>query len=411
MNCVEAQNHFADLLDHSRAERLFKVNDHLAACSRCRQELAALAACQRLVSALPPVEPPVGFATRIMAEVRDAAGRPNLWRRLFSSIQNLPLQVTAVILINVLAVFIYQKEFSQQPSTTVPPASGLQKQAEADKSAPGSSGAPALESEMKKRDASGAQEAQPNPSFQSEQPRSPAKPEEQSNIRIGGTDDPGARNTAPPASGHPSRVAPSRPREDSSPAVEDGSVRQEQSLRSGGARMERVPQSAPLHDNDTASQDRTLGGHSRSSAGLEEKKARSSLDALDSGTAVFSDRDLILRLKQTARDDSKIEASSELEHFQAGASPSRTRFKDFDGGRQRAIQTGQPQTVSTIIDVSQYDGFKKELASLGKIESEMPAAANEIDALPKSSAQLRITVTILPPLPSANTLPTQPSSR
>ena len=144
--------------------------------------------------------------------------------------------------------------------------------------------------------------------------------------------------------------------------------------------MERVPQSAPLHDNDTASQDRTLGGHSRSSAGLEEKKARSSLDALDSGTAVFSDRDLILRLKQTARDDSKIEASSELEHFQAGASPSRTRFKDFDGGRQRAIQTGQPQTVSTIIDVSQYDGFKKELASLGKIESEMPAPANEIDA-------------------------------
>ena len=110
MNCLEAQKHFADLLDHRRDERLRKVNDHLTACDRCTEELAALAACQQLVSGLPPVEPPVGFTTRVMAEIRDTVHRPNTWQRLFLGTQKLPIQAAAVILISVLAVFIYHKD-------------------------------------------------------------------------------------------------------------------------------------------------------------------------------------------------------------------------------------------------------------------------------------------------------------
>ena len=386
MNCVEAQKHFADLLDHSRDKRLRKVNDHLAACARCRQELAAVAACQRLVSALPPLEPPAGFTSRVMAEVREAAHRPNLWQRLFSSLQvKLPLQVTAVILISVLAVFIYRKESGQrQSTTTVPPPSGLQNQAEADKLAPAASPAPALESKVEKPDASGAKESQLNPSTQSEQLRSPAKPEEQSKV-VGGIQ-PGARKAAPPpGSGNPAGVAASQHKEESSPADHGGSVRPEQSLRSGRAQTKKVPPFAPLRD-------------SPSSAALEEKRARSSLDALSSSTA-GADRDLIFRLKEPARVDRSREASSELERSQAGPSPSQAQFKELDQGRQRAIETGQPQTVSAIIDASQYDEFKKELATLGKIESERPARADENDA--KSADQLRIKVTILPPNYSA----------
>ena len=398
MNCVEAQKLFADLLDHSRDERPREVSDHLAACPLCRQELAALAESQRLVSALPPVEPPPGFTTRVMAEVRDAAGRPSVWQRLFSPTQSLPLQTAAVILISVLAVLIYQKESVQRQSTTiVPPPSGIQKQAEADKMPPRASGAPGPESRVKKPDASGAQEIHGNPSFQSEHPRSPAKPEERSKT-IGRIDDPGARNTAPPSeSGNPSIVAPSRPKEESPSADQAGSVRSEQSLRFGGAQAKGVPSSAPLHD-------------SPSSAGLEEKRAGSSLDALGSSSAVFSDRDVILRLKQSERGDSTTHAPPQLEHFQLEASPLRTILKDLDGGWQRTIQTGQPQTLSTVIDAREYDGFKKELARLGKIESDTPAPANQTDPLSKSSGRLRIRITILPPLPSADSLPTQPSS-
>lgn len=384
MNCVEAQKYFADLLDDSRDERLRKVNDHLTSCSRCREELAALAACQRLVSALPPVEPPVGFTTWVMAEIRDTARPPAVWQRLLSPLQvKLPLQATAVILISVLAVFIYQKEFGQrQSTTTVPPPTGIQ--AEADKWAPAASRAPALESKVEKPDAAGAQETQLNTSTQSEQLRSPDKPEEQSNI-IDGIE-PGARKAAPPpGADNPAAVAPSQPKQESSPADQAGSVRPEQSLRSAGAQAKGVPSSAPLRD-------------SPSSAGLVEKRARSSLEALSTSAAGFSDHDLILRLKQPARNDRNTEAASELEHRQA-QSPSQTQFKDLDQGRQRAIETGQPQTVWTMIDASQYDGFKTELAGFGNIESERPARADENDA--KSADQLRIKVTILPPNYSA----------
>jgi hypothetical protein len=407
MNCVEAQKHFAELLDHSRDERLRKVNDHLTACARCTEELAALAACQQLVSGVPPVEPPVGFTTRVMAEIRDAADhRSTVWQRLFLPVQSrLPLHATAVILISVLAVFIYQKE-SRQPewTTTVPPVSPLQKHDEADKLPSAGGKARALKSEARNTDEAGAHERRMKRSPQTEQLRSRTEPQEQSNI-IGGVQ-PGTGKVAPPSAAvNPAKVAPSKPKEESSPADEIGSVRQEQSLRSGGAQVKGVPPSAPLRDNDTAAGDRTSGGASTSSAGLEEKRARLSLDALSSSTAVFSGSELILRLKQPARDGKSTGAPSGLERSQAKPSPSQAQIKDLDQGRQRAIETGQPQTVWTMINASQYDGFKKELAGLGNIESERPARADEDDA--KSSNQLRIKVTILPPLSSAEL----PSSR
>ena len=404
MNCVEAQKHFADLLDHSRDERLRKVNDHLTACARCTEEFAALAACQQLVSGLPPVEPPVGFTTRVMAEIRDTVHRPNTWQRLFSRIPKIPLQAMAVILIGVLAVFIYQKESSQPEwTTTVPPASPLQKHDEEDK-LPAGGGAPAPDLKVKESGEAGAQARRMKRSPQTEQLPSLAESQEQSNT-IGGVQ-PGAGKVAPPpASVNPAKVAPSKPKEESSPADETGSVRQEQSLRSGGAQAEGLPSSAPLRDNDTAAGDRTAGGASASSAGLEEKRARSSLDALSSSTTVSSDHELILRLKQPARDDKSTAAPPELERSQAGPSPSQAQLKHLDQGRQRAIETGQPQTVWTMIDASQYEGFKKELAGLGNIESELAAPAHKNAVKP--AAQLRIKVTILPPLSSAD----YPSSR
>ncbi len=398
MNCVEAQKYFADLLDHSDDERLRKASDHLAACARCRQELAALAECQGLISALPPVEPPEGFTTRVMAEVRDAAHRPAIWQRLCSPLQGkLPLQATAVILISVLAIFIYQKESRQrQLVTTVPPASPSQRD-ETDKLAPAASRAPALESMVEKPGAVVAEETQLIPAPQSEQLGS-AGAEGRSNP-IG---EPGA-GKAPPsqAYGNPASVSPSRPREESPPADQPGAARQEHPLRSGGPQAKGGSPSASLRDNDTTAGERTSGGESPSSARLEDKRDRSSFDALGSSTAGFSDGKLILRLKQPARDDRSTEAPSELEQRQAEGSLSQKIFKDLDHARQRAIQTGQPQTVSAIIDAGQYDEFKKELARLGKIESEAPAPANEIDAHSKSSAQVRLTIIILPPNSSA----------
>ena len=273
MNCVETQKYFADLLDHSRDERLRKVNDHLTSCSRCREELAALAACQRLVSDLPHVEPPVGFTTRVMSEVRDAADpRPAVWQRLFLPVQSrLPLHATAVVLISVLAVFIYQKESRQRElTTTVSPASPLQKQDEPDKLPPAAGRAPAAESKVQKSDEVGAQERRLKRSPQTEQPRSLAEPEEQSNI-IGRTE-PGARELAPPQDSGIATTAHSQPKEKSSPADNAGSFREEQSLRSGDAQAKQVPPTAAFRDTKTAAKARTSAAQSSNSAGREEKE-------------------------------------------------------------------------------------------------------------------------------------------
>lgn len=395
MNCGEAQKYFADLLDDSRDERLRKVNDHLTACARCKQELAALGACLQSVSGLPPVEPPVGFTARVMAEVRDVAHRTTVWQRLFLPLRiKLPLQATAVVLISVLAVFIYQKESRQRElTTTVSTESPLQKQDESDKFPSIAGRAPEAESKAQNPDVAGAQGQRLNRSPHAEKPRAPAEAEQQSRI-VGGTG-PSSREIAPPQdAASPASITSSQPNEKSSPADGPASVRQEQSLLSKGAQAKRVPSSAPLRD-------------SPSSAGLEEKRARSSLDALSSGTAGFADRELILRLKQPARDDRSTAGPAKLEHPQAAPSPSQADFKELDHGRQRAIETGQPQTVWTTIDASQYEGFKKELAGLGNIESELPAPAHKNDAVSKSSDQLRIKVTILP----ANYSAKPPSTR
>ncbi|MET0642912.1 MAG: zf-HC2 domain-containing protein, partial [Candidatus Binatia bacterium] len=68
MNCAEVQKYLADFLDKSLDnERAWAIEDHLAACSRCSEEMTSLAECQRLVSGLPAVELPLGFTNRVMA--------------------------------------------------------------------------------------------------------------------------------------------------------------------------------------------------------------------------------------------------------------------------------------------------------------------------------------------------------
>src|SRR5262245_31166478 len=66
------------------------------------------------MSSLPMVEPPLGFTNRVMARVREAAHQPSLWERLFLPFRiKIPLQATAVVLIAVLAAYIYQNESLQ----------------------------------------------------------------------------------------------------------------------------------------------------------------------------------------------------------------------------------------------------------------------------------------------------------
>jgi hypothetical protein len=402
MNCGEVQKYLADFLDKSLDnERARAIEDHLAACSRCSEEMASLAECQRLVSGLPAVELPLGFTNRVMARVREAANPPSLWERLFLPLRiKIPLQATAVVLIAVLAAYIYQKEPLQRESIVgIQPESSFREKNETDRLAP--SVAPAPNSKTKEV----AEETKPRvqkfkDSIQVKDLQSRPKPEEQDN----------APRTARPQDQvrSPATFGPVPLQEKSSALSEAASARREQSSSSREAQSKEAltPTPPPVS-----------AAKSSFSPEARERSTASSLDTLRSGTvvgvAVPADHELAIRLKEPVRDDKAMGdrlASGGAQAVRRSLT-SQEEVKNLDQARRRAIQTGQSQTAWVTIARNQYELFKKELADLGNIEVESSTPDRNNDAIAKSSDQLRIKVTILPPLPSGNPVPSQPSSR
>jgi hypothetical protein len=407
MNCREVEKSLMDVLDdRGDRERLHRqIKDHLNGCARCTEELAGRAECQRLVQGLPKVEPPLAFTSRVMAQVRETAHRPTLWQRLFLLIPSkLPLQATAVVIISVLAAYLYQKEsHHREPPRTAPPASSVPTGERTDRWRSSPAQAPTVESKPQVPADSGAQERREKRSAPPEQPRPFSESQEAKNA-IGGIQ-PRAPARAPMADDSTALpLTPSRPNE-KAPAAEFGaSARLDQSLPSAGAQAKGDPQAS-----GTALSDASPGAKSPTAGDVRQEQAFSSIDALRSGAAFSSHHELTLRLREPAREDKKKTGLAQLERFLAEPqiSASRADFKDLDEAQQRAIKTRQPQTVWISIVASQYDGFKKGLTDLGTIESELSTPPAENDAVSKSSEKLRIKVTILPTLPG----PESPSSR
>ena len=112
MNCAEVEKRLPDLLDDAFADNdeTRRFEDHIAGCWRCREERDSILECQRLVAALPVLEPPSGFVTRVMAQVREEAHRPNLRHWLYGLLSlKSPIRVTAILLIGILSLYVYQK--------------------------------------------------------------------------------------------------------------------------------------------------------------------------------------------------------------------------------------------------------------------------------------------------------------
>ena len=85
------------------------VEDHLARCADCRREVTLLQKAEQLVKNLSSVEEPPWFQQRIMARVREEAGKKSFWQKWFFPFRfRIPVQVVATIVIAVLAVYIYR---------------------------------------------------------------------------------------------------------------------------------------------------------------------------------------------------------------------------------------------------------------------------------------------------------------
>ena len=420
MNCEEVQKSLSDLLDKSfDVERAQEIEDHLTACPLCSEEMARLTECQRLVSALPAVEPPLGFTNRVMAEVREAANPPSLWERLFLPLSiKIPLQATAVVLIAVLAAYIYQKEPLQRESgVSFQPESSFRKQEETHNLAPSAAQGPTAPFKTKRvAEETKARVQEFKDSAQLKEPQSPPKTEEQNKGIAGSHPDAPATSHAQNQVRSPATLGPTPLRQKSSAATEATSPRPEQSSPSGAAQAKGALAPVPQPEKENVSKDAAAAGKSLLSPEARERGAASSLDALRSGTGVGvalpAEHELAIRLREPVRDDKatgdRLASGAQAERRSL---TSQEEAKNLDQARERAIQTGQSQTVWVTMARNQYEPFKKELADMGSIEVEAFTPNSKNDAVAKSSDKLRIKVTILPPLASGNPVPSQPSNR
>ena len=121
MNCQEAQTQLSEYLESSLdALRMKSIETHLLGCPVCRAEADGLAECIQEIARLPIVDPPMGFAQRVMAHARAIEIKSSPWQKIFAPIRfAVPMQASAAVLIAVFAVLLYQNQsrFKNNPPT------------------------------------------------------------------------------------------------------------------------------------------------------------------------------------------------------------------------------------------------------------------------------------------------------
>jgi hypothetical protein len=123
MNCDQVQKMLPGYLEGglSKTENAL-IAKHLTACADCRAVFAEYEQARKMVGSLEEVEPPPGFAGRIMARVEEEEGRRRgLAGKLFYPLHiKVPVQALAAVAVAVLAIQAYRTvEPEKQP---VPPA-------------------------------------------------------------------------------------------------------------------------------------------------------------------------------------------------------------------------------------------------------------------------------------------------
>lgn len=110
-DCREIDNLLPGYLDNDLPpEEMKLVEEHLPACSRCREALADLRKTRGLLQDMQEVEPPAWFKQKIMSQVRkEAEGKKGIIERLFFPLHiKVPVQALATVLIAVLAFHVYK---------------------------------------------------------------------------------------------------------------------------------------------------------------------------------------------------------------------------------------------------------------------------------------------------------------
>jgi len=371
MNCQEVELGLSEYLEKSvDAIRMKGIETHLLSCAACRLEADGLRDCIREIAELPLVDPPIGFAQRVMAHAREIEVKPSGWQRLTSSLRvSIPIQAAAVVLIAVLAVFVYQKESQIKTSELATSTSPMPLSFEPNKSPANTDQAteasPPIAKDVKRENSKVdvAQKAitearrKTNPDVPSL-----TKPKDQ---------EPAASPTSVEST--IAEVKESAPRRPPIQAQEVATGRE--NLRPSG---------------DTFGIGPTLGGSLRPGLFVPER-------ALSPITEPSADVEFIVRRRETQlRDQKDSAADAPRRRAEGGIATAAATAK-----QSAPSSSPQASSVSEVrwfaVPTERYDQFKKELVAEAAIESEKSTDAAEKDFALKSNRELLIKVIILSP--------------
>jgi hypothetical protein len=123
MSCHDARESLSAFLDEALApDERQRVAQHLEGCPECRRELTRLEQTVALLHRVEPVRAPVGFVDAVTA-----AARPRPWyRRVAAAVflpfsVKLPAEATAVVMVALLAVYVFERTPALQESARTQP--------------------------------------------------------------------------------------------------------------------------------------------------------------------------------------------------------------------------------------------------------------------------------------------------
>jgi hypothetical protein len=394
MNCQEVQERLSEYLEQSLDDASMRTVDiHLSSCRLCRAEADSLVRCIQNIAGLPTVEPPLGFAQRVMSHVREIEARPSVWERLWFPLGiKMPIHATAIVLIAVLAIYLLEKEEPHKNLLTTPGhvASPSEKQEPAEPAAPANSlpeqstpvgpvPPPSLSAPLAK-EKSGAGEA----SRSREKKQPPSAP---------------AEIAAPTQSPNSAANEPVETR----PLFQERRAGNLQSLFpiDPRGRARGVISGTPVVNPAMP----------RIGTGTFSPPSELETDSLRTGSLSLmplADYELVVRRRPPQQDQAlRDNLSASRKRSEAAAAD---RPQPTPSGIERLMamipDSTRPQTVWVSLAPSQFQQFKKDLVSLGTIESESTTSFRDLEFASKTESEILIKLTILPGSETNRGIPT-----
>ena len=377
MNCDEVQERLSEYLEQALDEgNLRSVESHLSSCRLCRAEADSLALCIESIANLPAVEPPIGFAQRVMSHVRELEAKPSLWQRFWLPLgSKIPIHATAAVLIGILTLYLFEKEdpqknFLPQSAQVAPDAPSREEQLQTPAPEPSSStagikqpeGPSSLPESHGQSTATKRTAAQTQKSRDRKQPRASSTANKDT-VGAGSLQEPqGTTSTQP--------LIPVDPRRRPGGVISGTPIVNPATPRIGAG-----PFSLP-----------------------SELEAESFRVPSSSSFARLADYELVVRRRPGQQDSIP------------GDDPRRLQ-SNLDRLMAMIPDSARPHIVWVSLAPSQLDQFKRDLLSMGTIESESATSYRDLEFASKTGSEMLIRLTILPAIEANRTNPTHRAIR